>query len=60
LGAPLSPGPDGQLWTFLDNQLVEIRPDTGQITFVSKDIYLTGKISLRRIRLPTETYRTSR
>jgi hypothetical protein len=58
----LTPGPDGQLWTFLGNQLVRIRPETGelvpvgtirsagQIVFVGQDIYLTGAVSLRRIR----------
>jgi hypothetical protein len=61
--ASFSVGPDGQIWTFLENQLVRIRPETGDVTpvgtvasgaghiaFVGRDIYLAGTTTLRRIR----------
>jgi hypothetical protein len=63
VGGAFRPGPDGQIWTFLGDALVRIRPDTGDVTpvgsvssgagdlaFAGTDLYLAGSNSLRRIR----------
>ncbi len=55
-------GPDGFIWTYLKNVLVRIDPKdasvhvvgridpVGHLTFVGKDVYLSGPEQLRRIR----------
>jgi len=55
-------GPDGKVWTFMQNVLVRIAPEDlsvepvgrvdrgGRIAFSGKDIYLSGSTALRRIR----------
>ncbi len=54
-------GPDGRVWTFLDNRLVAIAPDDarievlgvvrrpGRIAFVGEDLYIAGEADLRRV-----------
>jgi hypothetical protein len=58
----LTRGPDGFIWTWLKDVLVRINPDdasvqvvgriapVGSLTFVGRDLYLSGPEQLRRIR----------
>jgi len=55
-------GPDGRVWTFIENRLVRIDPKDaavevlgkvprgGRIAFAGNDVYLSGEPALRRIR----------
>jgi hypothetical protein len=55
------PGPDGKVWTFMNNALVRIDPKDasvevlgkvargGRLAFAGKDVYLAGSPTLRRI-----------
>jgi hypothetical protein len=57
-------GPDGMIYTFYDDMLARVNPDTlevttlskvgptGSIAFVGKDVYLSGTTHLKRVRNP--------